>query len=279
MKAKIKMRAVLLLAAALITVGAGCYYYYYIYDKNTALSASGTVETTKYEAAPRLSGYIRNLSLREGDAVAKGDLICEIERNDLSYANDSGWQAVEAAQAKLADLEKGARSQELVMAQAKIGEAESVLDKTAADHQRAQQLYAAGAVSRQALDDARQQHEAAQQSYTAAAANYELLQSGTREDQISQQRAEVRRLTQAAKVNQDMLKDVKIYSPADGVVISKNFENNELINAGQSVLTLSDMADCWIKVYIAEADLGRIHIGQAADLRVDSFPDEVFQAK
>lgn len=272
-----KVKIVLLAAVLLAAAGAG--YYYYLHGKDSRLTASSTIEMTKYEASPRLNGYIRGLSIKEGDVLEEGSLICEIEREDLALSNDSDWLAVEAAQAKLVDLEKGSRNEELVMAQAQAQEKKTVLDKAALDLRRAQELYSVGGVSRQSVDDARQQHDAAQQSYTAAVANYELLQAGTREDQIAQQRAEVNRLIQAAKANQNLLEDTKLYSPADGVVISKNFENNELINVGQSVLTLSDPDDCWTKVYIATADLGRVYLGQSVKLSVDSFPDMTFNGK
>ena len=64
-----------------------------------------------------------------------------------------------------------------------------------------------------------------------------------------------------------------------GVIISKNFENNEYINAGESVITIADLKDCWIKVYISTMDLGKVYIGQKVELMVDAFPQEKFTGK
>ena len=80
------------------------------------LTATGTIEVTKYDVTPRLAGYIRNLKLEEGDSLNLGDFVCEIEREDLRAQNIGDWQAVKEAQAKLQDLKDGARKQEITMA-------------------------------------------------------------------------------------------------------------------------------------------------------------------
>ena len=83
----------------------------------------------------------------------------------------------------------------------------------------------------------------------------------------------------AAKANEDLVNNMNLYSPVNGVIISKNFENNEYINAGESVITIADLKDCWIKVYISTMDLGKVYIGQKVELMVDAFPQEKFIGK
>lgn len=273
---KQNLRKLFALIFILAIIGSSYYYYRYIYNANPKLTASGTIEVTKYEITPRFAGYLRNLTLEQGDTVTKDELIAQLDREDLQYQNDSSWQAVEVAKAKLADLQKGARNQELTMAQNQISKAEAVLTQNAADLERATKLFAVGGISKQELDNAQKAHAVAIEELNSAKANYDLLLAGTRSDQIAEQEAQVQMLTAQANASKSMLKDIDILSPADGVIISKNFENNEFINQGNSILTIADLSDCWIRVYISTADLGRVSLGQQVSLTVDAFPQEKF---
>lgn len=272
-----KKKIICMLFILMLVAGGG--YYYYMMNKDDRLTASGTVEVTKYDVTPRIAGYIRELTCREGDFLTEGVLVCRLEREDLQRQNESGWQAVEAAQATLTDLQKGSREQEIFMAKSQIDRTKAVYDKASADLTRNEQLYAVGGISRQELDNAREANKVAKEDYLSAQANYDLVMEGTRTDQIAAQAAEVQRLIAAARANEDLVNNTNLFSPVDGVIISKNFENNEYINAGESVVTIADLKDCWVKVYISTADLGKIYIGQETELTVDGFPQEKFTGK
>lgn len=272
-----KKKIICMLFILMLVAGGG--YYYYMMNKDDRLTASGTVEVTKYDVTPRIAGYIRELTCREGDFLTEGVLVCRLEREDLQRQNESGWQAVEAAQATLTDLQKGSREQEIFMAKSQIDRTKAVYDKASADLTRNEQLYAVGGISRQELDNAREANKVAKEDYLSAQANYDLVMEGTRTDQIAAQAAEVQRLIAAAQANEDLVNNTNLFSPVDGVIISKNFENNEYINAGESVVTIADLKDCWVKVYISTADLGKVYIGQETELTVDGFPQEKFTGK
>lgn len=273
---KQNLRKIIIVFVLIGIIGGGYYYYRYIYQHDNRLTASGTIEVTKYEITPRFAGYIRNLNINQGDTVTKNQLIANLDREDLKYQNDSSWQSVQAAKAKLVDLQKGSREQELTMAQNQIAKAQAVLTQNAADLERAQKLFAVGGISKQELDTAQKTYDVAVEEVNSTKANYDLLLAGTRADQITEQEAQVQMLTAQAEANQSMVKDIDIFSPANGVVISKNFENNEYINQGSSILTIADLSDCWIRVYISTADLGKVSLGQKVNLSVDAFPQENF---
>ena len=115
---KRKITVCILIVLIIIVVSA--LYCYYEFNEENKLTASGTVEVTKYDVTPRIAGYIRNLSYKEGDFLTEGILVCQIEREDLQRQNESAWQAVQVAQATLADMQRGAREQEIFMAKSQI---------------------------------------------------------------------------------------------------------------------------------------------------------------
>lgn len=68
-----------------------------------------------------------------------------------------------------------------------------------------------------------------------------------------------------------------IASPIDGVVLEKNLEIGEIAFPGTPVLTVADIKDTWIKIYVSEKEMGRVKLGQKAVISVDSFPDREFK--
>jgi HlyD family secretion protein len=67
-----------------------------------------------------------------------------------------------------------------------------------------------------------------------------------------------------------------IASPIDGVVLEKNLEIGEIVFPGTPVLTVADIADTWIRIYVSEKQLGHVKLGQKAEVTVDSFPERKF---
>lgn len=272
---KKKIALVVILLIMLVSIG----WYYFCYDKVEKLTATGTIEVTKYDVTPRLAGYIRNLDLEEGDTLNLGDFVCEIEREDLRAQNIGDWQAVKEAQAKLQDLKDGARKQEIAMAENSLQKAQVIFDKARTDLKRNKELYDVGGISKQTLDDMQKAVDVAEKELYIAKENYDLVLAGTRQKQIEAQQQQVEKLIAQANANESILADTKVYSPITGVILNKNFENNEYINQGQAILTIADLTDSWVIVYIDIVDLGKVYLQQKVKIQVDAYPQEVFQGQ
>lgn len=65
---------------------------------------------------------------------------------------------------------------------------------------------------------------------------------------------------------------IDVESPASGTVLSKNFENNEFAPAGVPIVTVGDLDNCYVRVYVPSEDLARIQVGQAVNVYVDAYP-------
>ena len=70
-----------------------------------------------------------------------------------------------------------------------------------------------------------------------------------------------------------------LYSPVNGVVLTKNYEVGEYVSAGMSVLTVVDLSDCWVRVYVPSDVLGVIKVGQECSVKIDAYPDRTFTGK
>ena len=235
---------------------------------------TGTVEATKADIAPRIGGYLRVRTVKEGDKLQ-----AQIDTRDLEAQLAESRAAYAKAQSQLVDLVKGARPQELREAEAKTMAAQSVYEQTHADRLRYEKLYADGAVSRQQYDKVLADDLVAANNLAAAREAEALLLAGSRVDEIEAQRAEVKRTEAAVEAAEINLNDASLYSPVDGVVLSKNYEVGEYVAAGSAVLTVADLNDCWVRVYVPSDMLGSIKIGQQCDVNIDAYPDRTFTGK
>lgn len=259
--------------AALAAIFAGTKWFK---GKDEGIKATGTIEVTRYDVAPKVSGYLSELLIAKGDSVKLGQVIARIARPDLVAQVLRDEAALKKAEVQLTDLEKGARSQERIEAGANVSSAQSVYDKAQADLARYQELYAQGAIPQQQLDAAKVAFTTAENALRAARARYNLLEEGSRADVIEAQRLEVERNKAIVELGRTQLADTVINSPGTGLVLAKNFEQGEFVNAGAAIATIGDLNDCWVKIYISSTQLGLIKIGQRAEIKIDSFPGRVF---
>lgn len=136
------------------------------------------------------------------------------------------------------------------------------------------------------LDTARAQVEAAQAQQAMAQSQLDLLRSGARPEALAAAQAQVdAALAQidSAQAALDVLKvqidKLTITSPADGLILSRAIEPGEVVQPGATLLTLGNLDSLNLTVYVPEDRYGQIRLGQAVQVKVDSFPGETFAAK
>lgn len=217
---------------------------------------------------------------------------------------------VRAAEAKLAELLAGSRTQEKQQARAAVDRAQSEYDRAAKDWKRAQMLFANDDISAADHDQYRTRYESAEAQLKTAKEQLALVMEGPRQETIEQARAMMGqaqaalRLAQAQRLElqrrreelktraadiaarkadlqiiETQLNDTEAVSPIDGVVLVKSAEPGEIIAAGTTVVTVGDIEHPWLRAYISELDLGRVKLGDKANITTDSFPGKVYPGK
>ena len=262
---------------AIFTIGAAGYKLYGRSEQG--ITATGTIEVTKTDITSKVGGYLIELKVREGDAVNKGNIVAVIDRPDLKAQLWRDEAALSKAKAQLRDLEQGARSQELQEASANLAAAKSQAVKAQSDFNRYSTLFREGAISTQQLDASRSAHEVAANALTAAQSRHSLLLAGNRPETIAAQRLEVERSEAVLAASRTQVADLEVNSPLAGRVLSKNYERGEYVNAGAAIATIGDMNDCWVKIYVSTEQLGKIRLGQAANVKIDAYPDKTFRGE
>ncbi len=257
------------LLIALLPLLAACH-------KAESLAASGTVEATEAQLGFQAPGRIESIRVREGDRVRAGDTLAILDRAELTARHAQGEAAIQAARALLAEMQNGSRSEDRVQAQAGLRAITDRLADAQRDLDRTQRLFQAGAVSQEQYDKARLQLDVLNNQKTQAEQQLQLVQAGPRPERIDAQRAAVTQAQAALAQLDAALANSVIRAPFAGVVTVKDREAGETVPAGAPVVTIMNLDDRWVRIYIPETQVGAVHVGQKARITSDTYKDRQY---
>ncbi len=241
------------------------------------LEASGTVEATEAQLGFQGPGRIERIFVREGDAVAAGDTLAVLDRAELLARHAQARAQLAAAQAVLSELEAGARSEERVQAEQALRAASDRLADARRELERVRRLFDAGALSRETFDRAQLQVDVLTTQHAQAEQQLQLVRTGPRPERIAAQRAAVQSAQAQVAQFDAALANAVIRAPFGGVITVKDRETGETVGAGAPVLTLMNLDDRWVRIYVPEARVGAVHLGDSAIVTADTYPDRTYR--
>lgn len=243
------------------------------------ISASGTVEATEADLGFQIPGRVLEILPREGDMVSGGQELARLDLGEMEAARSAAVAALAGAEARLAELRRGARPQELAQAEAGARAAGQRVDDARRDAERARTLFAGGAVSRQALDKAETALELAEAARRQADEALALVRQGPRAETIQAQEAMVEQArANLARADASLAHGV-IVAPFPGRVTVRHREPGETVSPGAPVLTLLDPDDRWVRIYVREDQIGAVQVGMAAEIFSDTYPDRTYEGE
>ncbi|WP_158508930.1 HlyD family secretion protein [Gemmatirosa kalamazoonensis] len=241
--------------------------------RDTSIVASGTVEATQADLGFQLAGRLAVVAPREGDHVAAGAELASLERDELLAQRDAARAQVAAAQAQLRELTAGARREELAHARAALAVATESRDAASRDVERLRPLAEQSLVSRQAFDHQRTALGIAEGEVDKAEEELRLLENGPRTERIEAQRAALAQATATTERADALLAQTTLRAPFAGTVTVRHREPGEVMSPGLPVLTLRDLGDRWVRIYVPGDEVGRLHVGQRAAITADGYAD------
>jgi HlyD family secretion protein len=248
-------------------------------DVNGALMASGTVEATDADLGFQIAGRVLEISVEEGDAVTAGTRLARLDTRELDAALTGAQAELEAAEARLVELERGARPQEVVTAEAAVRAAATRAEEARSERERASTLFGGGAISRQALDRAESAYQVAAAALEQAREQLALVQEGPRTETVRAQTAVVARARANVERAEATLANAVVTAPFDGVVTIVHREPGESVTPGAPAITLLAPDDRWVRIYVPEDQMGRVQLGLRAAIVSDTYPDRVYDGE
>jgi len=242
--------------------------------KMKKLLVYGNIEATEVDISFKIPGRVIRRAVDEGDLVKKGNVIAELENEDLKRQAEETRASVRVAEAKLREALAGSRSQEIKQAWASVEKARSDRDQLKSEYERAEALFKDGVIPTQSRDQAFTAYQMAGAAYKEAMEQYDLVKEGPRKEDIDALRASFEEAKAFLTLRDVQLGYATVTSPVSGVVLVKNIEPGEIVSAGTPVVTVADLNDVWLKAYISETDLGRVKYNQKVKVKTDTYPDK-----
>jgi HlyD family secretion protein len=242
----------------------------------SSLEASGTVEATEADLGFQVAGRIEGIMVREGDRVQDGQELAYLDRAELDARRRAAEAQVAAARARLTELQRGYRSEEIAQGRAALRSAEQRQSDAQRDLARMQNLFEGGAVSQQALDDQQTALDLAEAEQEQAVERLRILERGPRAEQIAAQQAALEQTQATVEQIAAILQHAVVTAPFAGLVTVRHREPGESVAPGTPVITIMNPDDRWIRIYIREDAVGRVSIGQRAAITADAYRDRTY---
>lgn len=255
-----------LAAAAIAVAVAGCRRG----DRSETIVASGHVEATEVRVSTKVAGTLESLAVDEGDRVSAGQELARIDTVDVRLALAGARAERAQAAAELRLRLAGSRVEDVGEARAQAARAEADLAGADKDLARMEGLLAKGSGTTKSRDDARTRRDVARASLDAARERLRRLEAGFRSEEKDAARARLDAADARIAQLEQQLKNAVIESPVTGVVTEKLAEEGELLAPGGGIVVVTDLASAWLNAYVAEPDLGRIGLGQPAEVVTDA---------
>jgi HlyD family secretion protein len=240
------------------------------------IQASGTVEATEADLGFQLAGRVAEVVPQEGDVVSGGQELARLDLADQEAARSAAQAQVDAAEARLSELKRGARPEELAQSEAVARAAAERSDDALRDAERTRRLFEGGAVSRQALDKVETALQVAEAARDQADEALAMVRRGPRAETIRAQEAVVDQAKANLARAEAMLANGVIAAPFPGRITVRHREPGETVAPGAPVLTLLDPEDRWVRIYVREDQIGAVQVGMAATIFSDTYPDKTY---
>jgi HlyD family secretion protein len=213
------------------------------------LNATGYVVAQRKAAiSSKATGRLEWLGVAEGSRVRQGDVIARIDNRDVTAQSQSAEAAARAAEAL-------------------VRQAEVERQNAQVEYRRSDELVGKGFISRSALDTAKARLDRAQAAVASAQANLNSARANARNAQVAVDYTEIR-------------------APFDGVILSKSANVGDLVtpfsNATDSkgaVVSMADMSTLEVEADVSESSLGKVSVGQPAEIVLDALPDARFRGR
>jgi HlyD family secretion protein len=271
-------KLVLILLLGLMTAAGFVYWHYWRYEANhrDQLRLMGHIEATETDLSFKVPGLITKINFQEGDYLAAGAVVAELEGKDLQDEAAAARARLKAAEVTLQRLLAGSRQQEIAEARAALLQAQADLENKKLDYERMEGLLGRKAVATYRRDNARAAYLMAQEAVRRAQENYSLVREGPRKEDIAKARAEVKQMQANLELAETRLGYTILTAPVSGVVLTRPAEPGEVAAVGGTILTTADLDNVYVEAYIPESDLAKVRLGQKAAVTTDTYPGKEY---
>ncbi|MBP6824225.1 MAG: efflux RND transporter periplasmic adaptor subunit [Acidobacteria bacterium] len=237
--------------------------------------ATGKVEPiAKVEIKSKANGIIKDLKVQIGDLVQTGQVLAELDKENLEAR-------VRETKAAFIGAESNLKAAQAQLEKNKVEAEGPDVPFAKRNFERSEKLLKDGVLPQQSFEDSRSAYELAVNRQNVARA-----QLAVSDAKVAQARAEVAQAQAAVDRSVEELNYATVRSPIHGVVLSRDVEIgspvSSILNMGAAatlVMVLGDISQVYVRGKVDEADIGVVKLGQPSKIKVETFKDKVFEGK
>jgi HlyD family secretion protein len=274
------MRRRLMIVGLLLVLAAsagGVWWFTHREDGSQDLALYGNVDLRQVALAFNGNERIASVDVQEGAHVHKGEVLAKLDTNRLEPQVAQAAAQAAAQRAAVDRLHNGSRPEEIAQARANLESAKADAVNARRQYERKKALVASSAASQQDVDAAKAAAEVAEAKVQVNQKALDLAVLGPRQEDIAQAEAQLRGNEAQLAFLRQQLADAELKAPLDAVVRSRLMEPGEMATPQRPVFSLAITDPKWVRAYVSELNLGRVHPGMKADVTVDSFPNRSFE--
>jgi HlyD family secretion protein len=218
------------------------------------VKSNGRIEATQVDVSSKYAGRLAEVLVEEGSNVTQGQVIARVSSPEYEAQ-------LRAAQASVQSAQNAASA-----AEAEIAARQSALEFAKSDFERGQELMKTGFITKQSFEQRKRNLDSAVAGVASFTSQRDQAQS-----QIKNSEAEVERI-------EAIIKDLTLVSPRNGRVQYQLARAGEVVAAGAPIVTILDLTDVYMTIFLPAADAGRVTIGDEARIILDPIPDRIIPA-
>ena len=265
--------------AVLVAITAFIIYTFIVVMKDKPVVLQGEIEAKQLNIASKIPGRVQEVAVKKGQKVRKGDFVFSIDSPEINAKMANATAARSAAQAQSQKAQNGAQAEDIAAAYSVYVKAEAAAQFAEKTFARVENLFKEGVVPEQQRDEAETKMKAARESANGAKAVWQKAKKGARYEDKAAAEAMVHRADAAIAEVQAYLNEASINAIADGEVSGINVEEGELVSTGFPVVTLIDLDNTWLTLFIREDYLNHFKMGNIFTATIPGLDHQEFDFK
>ncbi len=246
------------------------------------ISSEGKVETMPgldVEVGTELTARIERFFVKEGDRVKKGQVIARLENRDIRAKLKEAEGELAVAETRLREVASGSREEEIKRAAAALEGALADRELAETSLKRYGQLYQEGVLPRAVLEERERELKVAAARVKETEEEKRLLEKGPKPETVKLLEDSVKRAEATVEYYQRLLEKSTIVAPISGKLIRKYLEEGEMVTSEIPMAAIADVEKIRINAEVDETDIGRVRLGDPAEVTSYAYPGKVFKGR
>jgi len=242
------------------------------------LQLTGTiVPEAKVDVFSKVSGILERIGVEQGDRVKTDHIIAMVEGEEREARIQESRAALDVLKARWEQMETGARPEEIVQAEELVRQTEARWKNSLDNYKRLKTLKERDFISQQHLDEAMLQVTISEAEHNSAKEKLTLMRKGARQEDRDALLAQIRQAEATLKLAVINLKNATIRAPISGIISQRFLDRGAFVTTNTPLIRIVAMDIVKVVVHVVESELAQFRAGAIAEIRVDTYPDELFR--